>query len=133
MTMHPPLIATYNLSFCDIEIYEDFVINTMKEGITAVPNYHSLLKIAVNQFFANKPFVYISNRINSYAIDPEILTKMCGIENLVGFGVVSDAPQQKMQVQLEEMFFKKEIHLFSKMNDALIWKSKVIETHKVLL
>ncbi len=123
------MIASFDFSFCKVEIHTDYVLTIMTEGITVIPKYNNLLLMATDQYYKNKPFVYISHRINSYAVDPSIHIEMSKIPNLVGFAVVSNNPIQKMQTALEQSLFEKELRLFTTLKSAIAWKNKIIQTH----
>ncbi len=126
------MITSYNLSFCKAEIHKDYVLTIMKEGITVMPKYNELLLMLADQYYQNKPFVYISNRIHSYSVDPAIHIEMAKITNLVGVAVISNDPWQKMQTELEKSFLKKEFKLFNSLPLALEWKNTIIDRYTQL-
>ncbi|GAA4272326.1 hypothetical protein GCM10022258_16200 [Aquimarina gracilis] len=101
----------------------------MAEGTTVVPKYNNLLAMAADQYYKNKPFVYISNRVNSYSVDPSIHIEMSKIQNLVGFAVISNDPLQKKQTQLEQSLFAKELRLFDTIKEAIEWKNEIIQKY----
>ncbi len=120
------MIISFNFSFCKVEIHKDYILTVMAEGITVAPRHNNLLVMAADQYYKNKPFVYISHRVNSYSIDPSIHIEMSKIPNLVGFAVISKDPKQQMQIELEQSLFKKELRLFSSTTAAIQWKNKII-------
>ncbi len=123
------MIASFDFSFCKVEIHKDYILTVMTEGITVLPKYNNLLVMAADQYYKNKPFVYISNRVNSYSVDPSIHIEMSKIPNLVGFAVISDNPIQKMQTELEQSLFTKELRLFNTIKAAIVWKNEIIKKH----
>ncbi len=127
------MIASFDFSFCRAEIHKDYVLTVMTEGITVIPKYNELLMMVAEQYYKNKPFVYISNRINSYSVDPSIHLEMNKIPNLIGFAVISNNPIQKMQTKLEKSLFKKEYKLFNTMKSAIDWKNMIIIKYTHLL
>ena len=124
------MITSYNFYFCCVEIYDDYVKAIMKEGVTVSPEHNSVLLQIVEKHFKNRPFVYITHRINSYAVDPTIYLETTKIKNLVGFSVVSSDPKQKMQTKVEKIFFGKEFEQFDTMEEALVWKDMIIKKYK---
>ncbi len=124
------MITSYDFYFCHIEIYDDYVKAIMKEGVTVSPEHNNVLLQIVEKHFKNKAFVYISHRINSYAVDPTIYLETAKIKNLVGFVVVSSDPKQKMQTRVEKIFFGKEFEQFDTMEEALAWKNMIIQKYK---
>ncbi len=113
--------------FCDMTIYDNYVVVVMKEGINLTPKYNDVLVEITNKYYANKPFVYITNRINSYSVDPKIYYETSKIENLKGFAVVSKNYQAKINAQIEQRFFNKPFEIFSNLDDALEWAEKFIK------
>ncbi len=127
------MITSFDFSFCKVEIYKDYILTVMTEGITVIPKYNHLLQMAADQYYNNKPFVYMSNRIHSYSVNPTIHLEMNKIPNLVGFAVISNNPIQEMQTELEKSFFEKEYKLFNTIKSAIVWKEKIIEKYTYLL
>ncbi|MBQ4821258.1 hypothetical protein [Aquimarina sp. MMG016] len=123
------MITSFNLSFCKAEIHEDYVLTVMSEGITVIPQYKNLLSLAVEKYYKDKPFFYISNRVNSYSVNPAVHHEIAKIPNLVGVAVISKNPLQEIQIQLEKSFFKKEFKLFSTLKSALEWKNEIIKRY----
>lgn len=123
------MIKSYELDFCDLEIHEDYVLATMHEGIVvSVENNAVLIRIA-EKHFKNIPFVYITNRINSYSVDPIVYIKTAKIPSLLGFAVVSNDPIQKTLTKYEKKFFKKEFKRFDDLESAITWKDQMIKKH----
>ncbi|TPN82367.1 hypothetical protein [Aquimarina algicola] len=122
-----PKIISYDFDFCHLEVYDDYVKAVMSEGITVSPEHNDILLQVVNKHFKNKSFVYITHRINSYAVNPTIYLETAKIENLAGMIVVSNDPQQKIQTKLEKVFFRKEFRQFDNMEDALEYKNLILK------
>ncbi|WP_103067967.1 hypothetical protein [Aquimarina sediminis] len=123
------MITSYDFSFCYVEIYNDYVKAVMKEGTTVSPEHNDVLLQIVEKHFKNKPFIYITHRIHSYAVNPTIYLETAKIKNLVGFIVVSKDPKQKMQTKVEKTFFGKEFLQFETMETALKWKDALIKKY----
>ncbi|MBW1296781.1 STAS/SEC14 domain-containing protein [Aquimarina litoralis] len=117
----------YDLGFAKVEIHEDYLKNTISEGFLVLPEHNNLLLEFVTKYFSNKPFVYISNRINKYAVDPTVYHETTKIDTLKGLAIVSNNHRQKMLTELESKFFNKEIRYFSNLKEALTWKNKILD------
>ncbi|SDI31756.1 hypothetical protein [Winogradskyella thalassocola] len=117
---------TLNFDFCDMTIYDHYVIVVIKEGIIVSTEHNNTLIKVTETYFSNKPFVYISHRIHSYSVNPEVYSKTAQIKNLIGLVVVSNNYQAKINAQIERMFFKKPFEIFSKMDDAFAWADEII-------
>ena len=125
------MITSYNFDYCTAEIYEDYIVVIINEGITVVPEHISELNFVAQKHFENKFFVYITHRINSYAIDPMTYFESNKIPNLLGFAIVSSNNRQKKQSKIEKVFTNKALQHFDTMEDALAWKNKVLKKHTV--
>lgn len=108
-------------------IYNNYVVTVMKEGITVTPNYNDDLIDVTKTYFLNKPFVYITHRVNSYAVDPKIYFETSKIENLKGFAVVSQDYKKKENAQIEKLFFKKPFETFTTLEEAFAWADQLVK------
>ena len=119
---------TIKYDFCEISIFNHYVVVVAKEGITLTPKHNKvLLKIKDTYFPNNTPFVYITHRINSYAVDPKIYFETSKIKNLIGFAVVSSNFQAKKNAQIEQRFFDKPFKVFSELEDAVAWAEEMVK------
>ncbi len=119
----------YDLGFTKIEIQVDYIKSTINEGHLVTPDHTKLLMEFVKKYFDNKPFVYISNRINSYSIDPTIYHEATKINNLIAVAVVSKNERQRKLTELESKFFDKKLKYFTNIKEALVWKNKILKNH----
>ena len=123
------MIKKLSFNFGELSIYDNYVLAVMKEGVTISPNYNDVLVDISETYFRNKNFIYITHRIHSYTVDPQIYYKTEKIENLIGFAVVSHNYQAKLNAQIEKMFFKKPLMIFSDIEEAITWALKVTKTN----
>lgn len=114
-------------SFCDMTIYDHNVVVVMKEGINITPDYNEVLIEVTNTYFKNRPFVYITHRLNSYSVDPKIYHETVKIKNLIGFAVVSKDYKAKVNAQIEQLFFNKPFEIFTELENAFSWADQLIE------
>ncbi|MDO1500455.1 hypothetical protein Q2T40_09980 [Winogradskyella maritima] len=112
--------------FGTVEIHDSFLIVVMNEGLTLTPDFNAILVDVAEEYFYDTPFVYISHRINSYAVDPKIYTESAKIENLKGFAVVSTDFKAKSNVEIERLFFQKPFESFSSLEMAKDWALNII-------
>lgn len=122
------LLLTYD--FGEIEVYDDFLVAKMKEGITVKPEYNSILEELAKDLFENRCFGYITYRKNSYAVDPRIYLKTSKIPNLVGFAVVTKRKHAKDAAKVERLFFEKPFEYFENLADAKKWIQKKVQEKK---
>jgi hypothetical protein len=118
---------TLTFKICEMTVYDNYVVNVIKEGITVTPDLNDILLKVTASHFKDKPFVYITHRINSYAVDPQIYYETSKIENLKGFAVVSSDYKAKVNAQIEKLFFKKPFETFVTLEDAFKWAHTLIK------
>ncbi len=124
------MITSYTLDFCDLDVYDDYVISRIHEGVVTKPEMLKVFLKLMYVHYKNKPFVYVSHRIHSFSINPAIHAQSSKIPNLLGIAVVSTDPMQNEQIKMEKLFFKKEFELFQTIDEALIWKDEILNKHK---
>jgi hypothetical protein len=121
---------TISFEFGDVELFENYLVTIMKQGITVIPAYNDKLVAIANSHFLGRPFVYITNRKNSYAVDPSIYYETAKIANLSAFAVVSKDAIAEKTVAVEKMFFNKPFQLFTEMENAIAWALETIKVQK---
>ncbi len=125
------LITSLSYHFGILEVYNNFVLAVMKEGITVKPEYNEYLIEIAEKHFKNKPFGYITNRKNSYSVDPRIYYETSKINNLVAFSVVSVKKINLTNVELEKIFLKKPFKHFTELNNAIQWVNEIVNSNKL--
>lgn len=113
--------------FCEMHIYDSYVIVTVNEGLTVSPKHNTILNNVVDTYFHNKEFVYITHRINSYAVDPATYFETSKISNLKGFAVVSKDFKAKSNAEVEKLFLKKPFEIFDDLDDAVTWAKSLVK------
>ncbi|WP_335964436.1 STAS/SEC14 domain-containing protein [Galbibacter sp. PAP.153] len=121
LTSKHRLIKAYTLDFGYIEIYPNFAIGSMNDGIDlTLENISSLASLA-EIHYRNKNFGYISLRKNSYAIDPALYAYIKEVENLKAVAIVSTKEIFKHNYKIEKYFYGKEMKLFRNIENAIQW------------
>ncbi len=118
--------AVVKYDFCEFSIYDNFIIAVMNEGVTVLPEHNEILVELAEKYFKNKPFAYITNRINSYSVDPKVFNDTSKIENLIAFAVVSQSEVRIANASFERKFLKKPHKSFTKLIDAIDWCETLI-------
>lgn len=118
------MITLLKYSFCKIEVYKDYIIVTINEGVSLTPENNDVLLGIATKYYKNKNFGYITYRINSYSVDPRIYTETSKINNLVCFAVVSENKLALSNAQIEKLFYKKPFKQFTNLEDSIIWVTK---------
>jgi hypothetical protein len=112
--------------FGKIEIHDTYVLAVMNEGVTVKPEYNiELIKIA-DKYFKGQPFAYITHRLNSYSVNPQIYFETSKIENLAAFAVVSKNKISTSNTEIEKIFLKKPFKHFTDLDNAIAWANEKI-------
>ena len=71
--------------------------------------------------------MYISNRVNSYSLDPNDYKHLNEIPTLKGIGVIQYKRSIKTALELENLFVKKPFKTFNDLDSAIEWALEKIE------
>ncbi|MEO6346829.1 MAG: hypothetical protein ABIO60_02875 [Aquaticitalea sp.] len=122
------MIDLLKFDFCEMHIYDNYLVVVMNEGITVTPDQNQVLLNVSETYFKNKNFVYITHRLHSYAVDPAIYFETAKIENLLGFAVVSKDFKAKSNAEVEKLFFKKPFEIFDTVKEAVAWATSILDS-----
>ncbi len=116
-----------DLGFCTVQLDDNYLTCIVKEGtILSIDKSQKLVQDLLSHF-NGRPFVYITHRINSYAVDPAIYNVAVQIENLVGFAVVSTNNLALKNAEIEKLFFKKPFKIFKDLENAKQWANTIVK------
>lgn len=114
-----------------IWVQEKVLINEMHEGaLLDVETNRRILQIGCENF-GKEIFGYISNRINSYAVNPMVYRESAEHPQLKAIAVVSENPMVRESARLEQQFYTNKNHfeIFSSLEEAKIWMKEVISSY----
>ena len=121
------MIKALMLEFCNVKIYDNYMVVVMNEGVHITPKHNIILVEIVETYYKNKPFVYITHRKNAYSVDPAVYFETSKIKNLVGFAIVAEIAVSKGNALIEKLFSEQPFEIFYDMNDAKKWAEHIIE------
>ena len=124
------MLKKFDLGFTLAEVHDDYIQNTIEEGYHVTSEDNNILIEFVKEYFKDKPFVYIANRVNSYSVDPTVYLETSKIKNLIGLAVVSSNSKQKRLTEFEKAFYKKDLKYFNTIEEALTWKDSLLRNYK---
>lgn len=110
-----------------IYIMDNMIVMEAKPNVNITIRNGMFILLKVVKLCANRPMVYISNRVNSYSVDPNDYKFLEMIPNLKGIAVVTYCPRRKQAALLEERFFRKPFKTFGTLVEAKTWAEDVIE------
>jgi len=122
------LIKKHQLEVGDFYFYTNYVVAELHEGVAfSIENATEILNLGKIHFGKQTPFVYITNRKNSYSFNPTAHFKTTPIfPNLKGFASVVYDDINKEIATLEQSFLNKPAEVFNNLEDAILWVEKMI-------
>jgi len=115
--------SALNLEFGKVTILDNILIAELNEGILLdIAHNRELLNIA-KESFNNEAYGYISNRTNSYSVNPMIHLESASVENLAAIAVVSTNTIVKQNTIIEKQFFRhrSSFEVFETLEEAIHW------------
>lgn len=119
------MTARVTLEFCEVLVYDSYMIVTVKTGENIDMKYHNQLVDVADTYFDKRPFVYITHRVNSYSVDPSVYQETSKIPNLAGFCVVSKNYMAKSTAKIEKLFLNKPFEIFDTLEEATNWAESI--------
>ncbi|TPN84725.1 hypothetical protein [Aquimarina algicola] len=122
------LLQKHELDIGTVYFYNNYVIVEIKKGIVLNFEKAAPLFMLGKQYYGNKtPFVYISNRINSYSFEPTSHFKSAELfPNLKGVAVVTYNAVNENVARLEQAFLDKPAQIFHSLDEAIEWVNEII-------
>jgi len=129
-----PRINNTNFTSLKVELGElrfnhRYLVAVFDEGVDLnFENFSEITNIIKTQF-ENRPFGFISNRINSYSInlsDANKFNKM--FPNLKAYAVVAHNPITEKVFEIEEHFFTFNRKSFRNLDDAINWVENTLSS-----
>lgn len=110
-----------------IYFYGNFVVVEAREGVTL--SYKTGFSILLKglQLLRGKPWIYISNRVHSYAVNPTDYKYLNRVPTLKGIAVVNYTEAGKRNAQWEATFTKKPYAIFDNVLSAYEWGKAQLE------
>lgn len=121
------LLKSIELEYTFLDFYESFVVSRVKEGVIFSRKQVQDLVEVCSDFYEGRKFVYISQRVNNYNVDPNIYVNLELVDNLAGIAIVSNKPSSINMANFEQTFSKVPFSVFVDMDEAEIWVSELIE------
>ena len=115
------------LDFCTLHFFDGYVISYINEGEIVTFDKCSIITKTAVEFYGSSKFVYITNRVNSYSVDPSVYFEISKIKTLVGFAIVSKDYTAKSNAEIEKLFLNKPMAVFDVLEDAIAWAKSVLD------
>lgn len=125
------MIKKFELDCGIIRIHDRILINEMNEGaLLDVETNRRILELGT-EMFKNEYFGYISNRINSYAVNPMVYRESAEHSLLKAIAVVSKSRLARENARLEQQFYtnKNSFEIFYSLEEAIEWMQEIISDY----
>ena len=123
--LYPKVLKELNYSFADVFIFDGFIISEIKQGVNFSWNNHAKYIVDDITCFLGTDgteLIYISNRIHSYSVVAIDWLKFFKQQyGLKGYYVVSNSQMSKLNLLVEQLFFKEKIMHFDSLFSAVHW------------
>ena len=124
-----------NFPFGTFYCFDAFLLAELNQGIHF--NWERVKEVAdsaLNYYGENIKIAYISNRINSYSIEPQSWLKFEQKYNFFeATAIVVYDSKKGLSVELEKLFTKELIVIFKTLDEAINWALELKENKKVNL
>ncbi|MEO8933768.1 MAG: hypothetical protein ABI295_05625 [Xanthomarina sp.] len=121
------MLYYYDLPQSEIFIFDDFLICQIREGATIKLEHHIKLNEIISKHFSDRRIVYISNRVNSYSIDPLTYVEIEKIPNLIAIAMIPETELMRKNAEYERDFYDKPYEIFSNLSEAIAWAYSILK------
>jgi hypothetical protein len=112
----------YDLGYSEVFVFENYLINQIKEGEKVVVAHAQNLRAMIDKHFKDRKMVYIANRVKSYSVNPLAYFKVAEIDILKAICIGIDSNMKRHTALYEKQFSAKPFEIFSNMNEAIFWE-----------
>lgn len=123
--LYSEVLKELNYPFGDVFIFNGFVISEINQAVNVSWKNHAkhiVEDVSCYLGTDGRDLVYISNRVNSYAVMAVDWLKF--FKNnyyLKAYYIVSDSPSGRINLMVENLFFKNKIKSFNSLFEAVNW------------
>lgn len=128
------VIETHDLKIGVFYFFDNMVIAEINEG--AHIDFKSSIdffKVANAFYGTEKPFGYISNRINKFSVSPiDFANYSSTLENIKSFCAITyNNYYDKMNIEIEKRFYTKPFYTTNEIEDAIIWTNSILNNKAI--
>ena len=121
------MLQHYDLDISEVFIHKNFVISQIKDGLHLEPEHVQVLQTIIDQHYVKRKLVYISNRVNSYSVNPLCYKSLVTMKNLAAIAIVTSSEHGLKTANFEMDFYGRPSAVFSSLTGAIDWAEKQIE------
>ncbi|HLV69611.1 MAG TPA: hypothetical protein VKY34_02805 [Xanthomarina sp.] len=121
------MLHYYNFPETEMFVFDEFLICQIREGAEIHPEYNEKLNKVIQKHFTVKNMVYISNRVNSYSVNPLTYVETERIPNLIAIAMIPETELMKKNAEFERDFFDKPYEIFDSLSKAIQWAHTIVK------
>ncbi len=115
------MVKEVDVEFANIVFHDNYVISTIKDGISISDKHIKTLQRIFSDHFGNRHFGYISNRINNYDVNPVSSMNNPQYSTMTGIAIVCNTISKKKTAAYESIFFDIPYKIFETLDEAIVW------------
>ncbi|RDK85313.1 hypothetical protein C8D94_103136 [Marinirhabdus gelatinilytica] len=119
---------TIDLGFATFIIHEFYTVSTIAEGVTIDAQKLEQIFELFTQYYKDKPFVSIANRVHDYTLDPNLLSQEKH-PSIVALAVVCENEATKGIAAFEKQFYHGTYVIFDSLDEAKEWAVTHLEQY----
>lgn len=112
--------------FGTVEYHENIAVGIVNAGVDFGKECVDTLIEGLNRNFQDKPFIYISNRVNDYSLNPAETRRLELETNMIGAAFVLVRRFSFDSFQTEKVFYRIPTHACTSKEDAMNWAHKIL-------
>lgn len=117
----------HKTSIGDVYFFEEFFVGEFSEGLDLNFDNFEEVTLLIKKYYSDQPFGFISNRINSYAINLSDAEKFNQtFPNLKAYAIVIYNPISEKVFELENHFFSFNRKCFKTLIEAKDWVDEIL-------
>lgn len=120
----------YDLIFSEVFVFDDYIINQIREEEKITTSHVEILNSIVNKHFNKKSVIYISNKIKSYFVESSVSQEIEKTPNLSAIIIIANKEDSIKYAKYEKDFFSKPFKICKDLSEAILWADKNILNKK---
>ncbi|SDL01933.1 hypothetical protein SAMN04488034_10210 [Salinimicrobium catena] len=121
---------TVELDFSVLQFYDYYVVSRLREDVVFDrPQVKELVEVC-NHYFEDRHFVYISQRVHNYNVNPTIYLKLEEARHLCGIAIVSQKTSALNMAAFEKNFAKVPFEVFLDLKEAQKWAKQMLKERR---
>jgi hypothetical protein len=128
--MLSPLLKSIELDFARLDLYENYLVSTIKEGVIFGKNELTTFYQIFDSYYPGKPFGYISDRKFDYTVNPTCYLKSSQYPSLLAMAILCHNDKSFKTAQFERSFYERPMEAFYDKEQSVNWITNLVENKK---